>query len=96
MAAVDEGAVVELLAGADWVFGPAEGFDDGEDDDGLLEEPLAVALWARNATNRFARKGLLVGMTPWLDCLTSFYPSFRAFLPPFLAPTVFFFFNYFF
>jgi hypothetical protein len=44
MAAVDEGAVVELLAGADWVFGPAEGFDDGEDDDGLLEEPLAVAL----------------------------------------------------
>lgn len=55
---------VELLAAADWVLGPAEGFDDGEDGDGLLEEPFAVALCARNATNRFARKGLLVGMAP--------------------------------
>ncbi|CUS09143.1 unnamed protein product [Tuber aestivum] len=55
MAVVEEGAAVELLVAAG-VFGPAEGFDEGEDDDVLLEEPFAVALCARNATNRFARK----------------------------------------
>lgn len=49
------------MAWAGWVDGDVfEGFGDGLDDD---DDALDAALCARNATNRFARKGLLVGIS---------------------------------
>jgi hypothetical protein len=73
----EEDAVVEVLEAVDWVFGAAEGFDDGEG--GLLDGLFAVALCARKATNKFARNGLLVGMalssTSPCPFLLSFLPS---------------------
>lgn len=59
---IDELAVTgPWAAWAGWVDGDVfEGFGDGLDDD---DDAFDAALCARNATNRFARKGLLVGIS---------------------------------
>lgn len=59
---IDELAVTgPWAAWAGWVDGDVfEGFGDGLDDD---DDAFDAALCARNATNKFARKGLLVGIS---------------------------------
>lgn len=60
MAPVD-GAEAEEDADPDCCLEPAA-LEVGDGGLLLLEEALVAALWARKATNRFARKGRLVGI----------------------------------